>query len=391
MRLKLALFVFSSLLLLTVNGHKFESLSIGILTPHHFTSIQVIPEQGTYQLIVSGASKSTIKPGERITFIARGNLVEVRLGKVVIGKYKSPRLMASTDSSYFRLYTLQPRKMERMYDDDLHLLSSASGLKMINHVGLEKYVAGVVESETGKGQTKEFYKVQAVISRTYALNNRRKHLFEGFNLNDQVDCQVYHGKSRWEPLILDAVHETRGKVLVDSDMKMITAAFHSNSGGETVGSQSVWSAALPYLTPRVDEFSVDGNHYHWEKIVHKEKWLDYLKDKYKLNTSDTSISNQAINYVQSERDVFFIDPKFSIPLKELRMDWRLRSTYFDINPQGSDSLKIVGRGFGHGIGLSQEGAMRMADLGFSFVDVLHFYYNDVHVIELNALDFFQND
>jgi stage II sporulation protein D len=98
----------------------------------------------------------------------------------------------------------------------------------------------------------------------------------------------------------------------------------------------------------------------------------------------------ATNYQQPSRHVFFMDPSYEIPLKEIRTDWKLKSTFFDIASEG-DSLKISGRGFGHGIGLSQEGAMRMAELGFGYVDILHFYYDDVHVIDLRALDFFREE
>ena len=97
----------------------------------------------------------------------------------------------------------------------------------------------------------------------------------------------------------------------------------------------------------------------------------------------------ALNYDQPSRDVFFIDPIFKIPLKEIRKDWQLKSTYFNVRPYTSDSLMIDGRGFGHGAGLSQEGAIRMGELGFPFEDILHFYYNDVHIIDLHALDFFR--
>ncbi|MFN2429187.1 MAG: hypothetical protein ABR574_04145, partial [Cryomorphaceae bacterium] len=79
----------------------------------------------------------------------------------------------------------------------------------------------------------------------------------------------------------------------------------------------------------------------------------------------------------------------NIPLKDIRKDWKLNSTYFSIAPLGRDSLHFTGRGFGHGTGLSQEGAMRMAELGFSYTDILHFYYNDVHVIDLKAINFFR--
>lgn len=392
--MRFKLFLIISVLFCFSNAYSgsFETLKIGILTPHRVNSIQVIPAEGVYHLKVGATVKATIASGERITFISRGSLVEVRTEKAgTIGSFKNPILSVHEGPAYFRLYVLQPRKMESMYDDNLILTSSSRGLKLINQVALEKYVAGVVEAETGKGQTEEFYKVQAVISRTYALNNRRKHLFEGFNLNDQVDCQVYHGKCRWEPVILDAVDKTTGKVLVDGNMRMITAAFHSNSGGETVGSESVWSYGMPYLTPKVDEFSINGPHFDWEQTISSDDWLAYLSDKHKLDTSDELIASMARNYTQTNRHVYFLDPGFGVHLKEVRGDWKMKSTYFDIVPAGSDSLKIVGRGFGHGIGLSQEGAMRMADLGFSYTDILHFYYNDVHVIDLHALDFFQND
>jgi stage II sporulation protein D len=96
----------------------------------------------------------------------------------------------------------------------------------------------------------------------------------------------------------------------------------------------------------------------------------------------------ATNYEQEYRQIFFIDPIFNIPLKDIRKDWGLNSTFFDITEAG-DSLRIMGRGFGHGTGLSQEGAMRMADLGFEYSDILHFYYNDVHIIDLKVLGFFK--
>src|SRR5690606_23341163 len=168
-----------------------------------------------------------------------------------------------------------------------------------------------------------------------------------------------------------------------------TAAFHSNSGGETVGSETVWSGPLPYLTPRIDEFSMYGKHTTWQRAVSKEKWLAYLEDKYQLPIADLTVKELAQNFDQHTREVFFIDPMFNIPLKEIRKDWQLKSTYFSISPYTADSLMMDGRGFGHGAGLSQEGAIRMGDLGFSYEDILHFYYNDVHIIDLHALPFYR--
>ncbi|MEM9053589.1 MAG: SpoIID/LytB domain-containing protein [Bacteroidota bacterium] len=368
----------------------FETIDIGILDRVNSTAVQVIPEMGKFAVIADGQNKATLRAGERVSFSLVSGRVKVTFPGNSIGLFREVRLMSLTDDGFFRIYVLAPKKEERVYDDHLHVKPLKRELRLVNRVSLEKYVAGAVEAESGKEKELQFYKVQAIISRTYALSNKRKYLSKGFNLSDEVDSQVYHGKCRWEPLILKAVRETEGKVLVDSEMGLVTAAFHSNSGGETVSSESVWSKRLPYLSPRKDEFSTLGKHSTWERTFSKSSWLNYLEKKHNLAVNDRLVASMAINYEQENRQVFFIDPEFNIPLKTIRKDWGLKSTFFSIE-EVADSVKFSGRGFGHGIGLSQEGAIRMAELGFNHLDILHFYYNDVHVIDLRALEFFREE
>ncbi len=368
-----------------------ERIDIGILQPVKPKSVQIIVTEGQYEILADGKVVRNLAPGDRATFQLQGSLVKVSnaAGQLALSARISLRSTAS--DSFFRLYVLSPNRVERVYDDDLLIHASSGVLKLINRVDLEKYVAGVVEAETGKQKPLEFYKVQAIVSRTYALNNKRRYLKEGFNLNDQVSCQVYHGKCRWEPEILSAVLITTGKVLVDSDMKLITAAFHSNSGGETVASNAVWTGNLAYLSPKLDEYSSFGDHANWSAKLHKQAWLDYLQKKYSLNTADKLVAGMALHYEQPNRQIYFLDPAWKIPLKDIRKDWNFNSTFFNIYPLGSDSLKVEGRGFGHGTGLSQEGAMRMADIGFPYYDIVHFYYKDVHIIDLDAVDFYRGE
>jgi len=365
----------------------FETVDIGILSSFTPRSGQVITESGVYAVIADGKNIATLRQGDRVSFALSDKAIRISFPGKVAGSFGDVRIMALNDSSWFRLFLFSMEKVERVYDDHLLIKSMESFCRLINRVNLEKYIAGVVEAETGKEKSIEFYKVQAIISRTYALSNRRKYAAEGFNLSDEVDSQVYHGKCRWEPAILEAVDQTRSKVLVDSEMGLITAAFHSNSGGETVGSETVWSGPLPYLSPRRDEFSRNGEHFRWEKKVHKLEWLNYLSENYNLPVEDESIAVMALDYEQENREIFFIDPVLNIPLTEIRKDFQLNSTFFDLECQG-DTVTFSGRGFGHGAGLSQEGAMRMADLGFSHGDILHFYYDDVHLVDLRALEFF---
>lgn len=364
---------------------------IRILAPAQPNAVQIITEKGGYAIQANGERVLELGESERFSIINNGSSLTLKTPAKSYGTFPRLELQSLSDTGVFRIYVLRANPDERVYDDNLIFLPGSGSMQLINQVGLEKYVAGVVEAETGKEKPLEFYKVQAIISRTYALNNKSRYRKMGYDLNDQVDCQVYHGKARWEPEILEATQATRGKVLVDSEMRMITAAFHSNSGGETVSSDIVWSGALSYLSPRKDEFSLNGDHARWEKRIHRKEWLNYLRDKHGLNVADKLLLTMAVNYEQNNRHIYFLAPIFNIPLKHIRKDWQLNSTYFDISPLGSDSLRFEGKGFGHGTGLSQEGAMRMAELGFSYTDILHFYYNDVHVIDLKAINFFRTE
>jgi stage II sporulation protein D len=79
-----------------------------------------------------------------------------------------------------------------------------------------------------------------------------------------------------------------------------------------------------------------------------------------------------------------------VPLKNVRTDLQLKSTFFSIFPQG-DTLVFKGRGFGHGVGMCQEGAMRMAKLGYKYPEVINFYYQKTQLIDLHKLNFFRDE
>ena len=112
-----------------------------------------------------------------------------------------------------------------------------------------------------------------------------------------------------------------------------------------------------------------------------------LENKYQYPVNNKEALYAAINFKQDIRHKFLVDWVYQIPLTEVRKDWGLKSTYFSINDNG-DLLSFKGKGFGHGVGLSQEGAMRMIELGYDFLEVLRFYYTDVHLIDMKMRDFY---
>jgi stage II sporulation protein D len=281
-------------------------------------------------------------------------------------------------------------KKERIYKGHLIVTANNGNLKMINTLNLDDYVCGVVNAEVGKGRHPEFYKAQALLVRTYALSHLYKHLAEGFNLCDGVHCQVYYGIC-YSSIIADAVKQTQHQVIVDNDLNLIVAAFHSNSGGQTVNSEDIWGSKKDYLRSVIDTFSIGMPSYSWKKTIPLSEWKSYLK-KNKYPIDDSEAFRHATYLIQTSRLTHLQFQSHKIPLKNIRDDLKLMSTLFNIHLNAtSDSVIFYGRGFGHGVGLSQEGAMKMAKLGYTYEQIIRFYYQNVLLIDLRKLNFFKEE
>ena len=126
----------------------------------------------------------------------------------------------------------------------------------------------------------------------------------------------------------------------------------------------------------------------WEKKIPTDKWLEYLKHKYDYPVEDSLYYHIATHYSPMSREEFFTPLDSNIVLKDVRKDWQLSSTHFSIE-RDNEVLNFSGHGYGHGVGLCQEGAMEMANRGYSFTKILHHYYTDVHLIDLSVIDFFR--
>ena len=124
--------------------------------------------------------------------------------------------------------------------------------------------------------------------------------------------------------------------------------------------------SLTILRSIHDPYSIHGYNYEWEKTINKKSWLNYLNKKFQFPIDNRVAVNSACNFKQEIRHKYLIDWMYRIPLTQVRKDWKLKSTYFSIFDNGNDQLTLKGKGFGHGVGLSQEGAMKMIDLGYDF-------------------------
>lgn len=362
-----------------------DPILIGLHCQSTYLRCTISPAQGSYQVVGDDKILFTVSTGQTADMTAISGKVNIfHSGKNYTGYKKIT--WRTENKGEFKAQPAGQKSNNRIYKGELIAFSINGHLQLVNRIDIEDYVAGVIEAESGAGSELEYYKVQAVISRTYALNNRARHNESGYEICDGTHCQVYHGKPRKEPLAEKAAEETDDIVIVDHDINLITAAFHSNCGGHTLNAEVAWSKPVPYLIGRCDTFCVKMPHAHWEKRITKEKWNSYISQK-RNSGAMASLGDGGI--LGECNPLYCHDSTLQIPRRAMRTDLKLRSTRFDIE-HATNEVVFKGRGFGHGVGLCQEGAMRMSKLGYSYKDVIHFYYTDVHLIQRKMLWFFKD-
>jgi stage II sporulation protein D len=160
------------------------------------------------------------------------------------------------------------------------------------------------------------------------------------------------------------------------------SAFHSNCGGETSSSENVWLTSQPYLKRVVDPYCITSHNAIWEKHLSLKAWIDLMK---KSGYDPKADNPPAFTFIQKKRQDYYKAGSFMVPLSTLRTQLNLRSTFFSVFNDG-DSIILKGRGYGHGVGLCQEGAMEMAGEGRNYMQIIDFYYSGTKISDIkNAL------
>jgi stage II sporulation protein D len=281
-----------------------------------------------------------------------------------------------------RLRPVSPLTEARNYEETVSFSADIDRIQLINRIDEERYIAGVIEAEVGQGRAREFYKAKAIICRTYLYGNIDRHENEGFHLCDGVHCQAYKGQCRSRNMIFPAVVATRSIILVDrKDAKPILAAYHSNCGGETESAQNAWQNNLPYLVPVIDPYCTSSSNTRWQKEIPLNDWIGYLvKNGFKLNPNIVT----DFSFRQQNRMPVYMVNNFTMPFRQIRTDWQLRSTYFSVAVEDGNVV-LRGLGYGHGVGLCQEGAMEMGRRGFKYGEMISFFYKNVNFVPVNTL------
>lgn len=363
-------------------------MRIGVLRDHTIKRISFAYNDGSYSIIGDSTEFGAILPNEYVEMLWEKDLVILKKGTITLGKFSKVFLIQNQLQTSLTLTSRVPVVKQRKYKDDFEISANGKGITIINLVDMDNYLAGVVESEGGGGKHLEYYKVQALMSRTYALKYKGKHHKEGFDLCDRVHCQAYHSMMRFTPTIDTAVLLTRNRVMVDEQDHFIDSYFHANCGGQTCEPQFVWNEKIDYLHSFVDTFCIYTKQATWEKRVSQEKWKKFLSTKYNFPVNDSIYAAMMYTFDQPQRMAFYLHPVFGIPLRDLREEFNLKSTFFSCQPDGTDVL-IHGRGFGHGVGLCQEGAMKMARLGYNYEQIAVYYFPKIKIVNYQEIQFYR--
>ncbi len=291
-----------------------------------------------------------------------------------------------------RLY-LQPTSPDGLvfidqnwYRGLVELIPGESGVIAINQVGLEDYVSSVVGSEMGHRFPLEALKAQAVASRTYALYHRGRRPQQPFDLGDGVDWQVYKGVVAESSRTQAAARETAGQVLTHQG-QLINAVFHSSAGGHTDDAGNVWVESRPYLQG-VPDFDQNSPVFSWtatipaQQIQQLASGIGAIRSVEVLRSSPWGRAmTLRLTGSQGSKD---------LNAGEFRRALGLRSTMIAISPRGATTtasltpvaatspafFEIQGRGYGHGVGMSQWGAAGMAGQNYSYQQILSHYYRN---------------
>ena len=267
----------------------------------------------------------------------------------------------------------------------VRVMRSATG--EIQKVPFEEYVTGVLAGEMPVSFELEALKAQAVAARSYVMKKMEQNKEQEFDVVDTVSNQVYIDeatlKERWKDdftekmnKIKSAIEQTSGQYLT-YDGKVIEAFFFSTSTGKTENVEEVFVQALPYLR------SVDSS---WDAEVSP---VFQVSNEFSLSDFYGKLGLSYQEHLQIE----FTKTTSTGRVKELTINGNmmkasdvssklnLRSTFFSFEQIGSN-VKIVTKGFGHGVGMSQYGAEAMAKKGYTYDKILKHYYQGVEISKI---------
>lgn len=282
----------------------------------------------------------------------------------------------------------EPKEIELKYASNTVVRIKREKKNIIETIPLEEYIVGVLAGEMPISFEIEALKAQAVASRSYALNKIANNKDKEYDVVDTIMNQVYldndYLKSVWKNTYVTkinklktAVNETFGEYL-DYNGSIVNAMFFSTSNGYTEDSKNVFGFEAAYLksvnSPWDEETSTAFNS---SKEISLQEFYEKLnlpyQEKLTVEITKRSPTNRILNLKINNQD---------FASRELYKKLSLKSTDFVIIQNGSNII-IKTKGYGHGVGMSQYGALGMAKQGKTYEEILSHYYKDTKIKKIS--------
>jgi len=276
-----------------------------------------------------------------------------------------------------------------------HDASAEPNIKLYLHeqdtiidIDLEEYIKGTVAAEMPASFEMEALKAQAVCARTYAIRKLTEEVSypRGANLSDDINsCQAFillqnfapSNPSRRDLLkrITRAVDSTRGEIMLYNSQP-IDALYCSTCGGQTESAGAVWGSDIPYLRSVKCGDCNSSNHYEESYTIENNAINKLVGDK------GDDLSIQILSRTPGGRPKTISINRHQIDAATLRKELKLPSTWIEFHPATRSTI-IKTRGYGHGVGLCQNGANGMAHRNQDYHQILNKYYLGIDFYKLD--------
>ena len=276
---------------------------------------------------------------------------------------------------------------EETKEKEITVRVKREALNRIDNIELEEYVIGVLAGEMPIFFHKEAFKAQAVAARSYVLKRMDYNKDKEYDVVDTVSNQVYldndYLKTRWNDKyeeninkLIEVVKETKHQYISYND-KIADALFFSTSNGFTENSEEIFSFETPYLKKVESLWDEDTSPvFNDKKIFDEQTFLNLLEIPFNIN-----FNYEILNKSSGGRILSLKINNYEIKGSDFVKKLKIRSSDFTIEKQGNNII-INTKGYGHGVGMSQYGALGMANQGYLYDEILKYYYQGIEIKSL---------
>ncbi|MFN4227344.1 MAG: SpoIID/LytB domain-containing protein [Candidatus Ratteibacteria bacterium] len=256
---------------------------------------------------------------------------------------------------------------------------------VVREIEIEEYISGVVAKEMNENWAIEALKAQAVVSRTYLIWKMIKNKNSYYDIENSIYNQLYQDCKNEK--IKSAVFETKGEILTTENGEIVPVFFHACSGGITANPSDVWKGKFPLDYSVLDPYSDDAPFSSWEKNIPKKYLSEIFKipiEKIEIIEKDKTNRVKLLKIITKKGNVIRITgTEFREKVNQntqvyFNNPYIIPSTMFEIIDKG-ENIIFIGKGYGHGVGLSQWGAKKMAEIGFDYKNILKFYFPNLEI------------